>query len=166
VLTTGDYKPATQATQRELENIAKENELLGKGESVVAISADRHWMHIPEHAGVAASPDTRKDQRVADAIAAHLEEHLALLRGTDPVMLTIQGCPQPVIQTLVASMAPPPMPGATSGTPPPIPGETSGTALPPAGVGDAAGMPGMPQMPQMPTDPLSGEQMPMPAGVA
>lgn len=159
VLSTGRLEPATKATQRELENVAKENERIAKGEQVSALITDRHWLHIPEHASVGASPEARENPVVMQAIGAHIEEHAALLRQVDPVVLTMQGCPPEVLQALTASMAPPPQPGATGGTPPPQPGETSATGPGPLMPGaDAAGVP-VPNQPQLPQDPRTGERM-------
>ena len=156
VLTTGRLEPATQSTQRELENIAKENERLSKGEAAVALITDREWLHIPEHSAVAASPESRDVPEVVDAIRAHIEEHMANLKGKDPSLLAMQGAPPGLLQILTLPPAPPPMPG---GPPPPPPG---GVDLPPPPVTGAAEVP---NQPRMPTDPLTGQQAPTPAGL-
>lgn len=163
VLNTGRLEPATQSTQRELENIAKENELLAKGEQVFALITDREWLHIPEHSSVAASPEARKVPGLIEAIRAHVEMHMANLSTKSPTLLAMQGAPPQVVQLLMASMAPPPMPGGPpSGTGAPAPGAPSGT--PPMALD--AGAAQVPGQPRMPTDPLTGEESPMPPGMA
>jgi hypothetical protein len=160
VLSTGRLEPATRAAEREIENIAKENERLAKGEPVASLITDKHWLHIPEHASVGSSPEARENPAVIEAIAMHVEEHAALMRRVDPVVLTMQGCPPEVLNALMASMTPPPLPGATDGTVPPEAGPTDGTMPPPP---EAGGEPGMPSMPQMPNDPRTGERVAPPA---
>jgi hypothetical protein len=164
VLTTGRLDSATQATQRELENIARENEKLSKGEPVIAIPADRHWTHIPEHAAVAATPEARENPAISDGVGAHIQDHLLLMRNTDPVMLAIQGCPPELIQ-MVALTGPPPM----NGTPPPVAGATDATLPPEAGpVSESMPAPGAAleqAQPSMPTDPMTNQQMPAPGAV-
>jgi hypothetical protein len=156
VLSSGRLDPATKATERELENIAKENERLGKGEPVQALITDKHWLHIPEHASVGASPEAREQQGVMESVTVHVEEHAALMRQVDPVVLAMQGCPPEILQMLAATMTPPPLPGETDGTALSEGGATDGTmpAPPEAGAG-----PGMPNMPQMPNDPRTGERV-------
>ena len=160
VITTGKLDPATQSTQRELENIQKENERLGKGEPVMTIASDRHWLHLPEHAGVASSPEAREDEGIAEVLAMHIEEHLMMLRAADPILLAIQGCPPEIVQMVVMASQPM-LPPGTPGAPPP-----EGGGEPPSleeampGPESAAGMP---SLPQMPADPLTGEQMAPPA---
>jgi hypothetical protein len=166
LLQSGRLEPATQAAERERENISKENERLGKGEPVVSLITDRHDLHIPEHLGVVASPEARENAAIVQAATAHILEHAQHLRMVDPVILAIQGVKPEVMQAIAMSMAPPPMPGAGDGTPPPEGGETSGTPMPMdagAAAAEAAGMP-QPSMPEPPMNPLSGEAAPMPQG--
>jgi hypothetical protein len=158
VLNTGKVEPATKATQRELEAIARENERLSKGEPVVALATDRHWMHISEHMSVAATPEARENQAAVESLRIHvLEEHIPLLYQTPPALLIIQGAPPELVQAIAMSVAPPPLPGPTNGTAPPQGGDPS-VALAPTG-------PGEPAQPEPPADPLSGEAMPPMAGM-
>ncbi len=159
IINTGRLEPATQSAQREVENVTKENEKLGKGEPVVALITDRHWLHIPEHAAVAASPEARENAATVTALAAHVQEHAAFLRQMDPVLATAMGCPPQILQMIAMSMTPPPMPGDPSASPPGEPGATSASGeLPPAAIDPTGGV----QMPQQPMNPMTGERAPAP----
>lgn len=147
VLNTGKIEPAIKGTQREIEAIARENELLGRGEPVEALVTDRHWMHITEHLSVAATPEARENAAVVEALRVHvLEQHLPMLAEMSPAMLVLQGAPDPLVQALMAAQAPPPMPGAP-GEPPPGPGGGVPELAPPE--------PQQPNQPNMPVDPLA-----------
>lgn len=147
VLTTGKLDPATKGTQREIEAVARENELLGKGVPVEALVTDRHWMHITEHLSVAATPEARENAAVVEALRVHvLEQHMPMLAEMSPAMLVLQGAPQPLIQALMAAQAPPPMPGAPGEAPP-----EPGAEVP----GLAPSEPQQPNQPNMPVDPLA-----------
>lgn len=155
VVTTGRIEPATQAAQKELENVARENERLRNGQPVQALATDNHARHVPEHASILSTPEARENPAIVQQTLAHVQEHMALLNQADPVMLAIQGVNPAVIQMIAqAQMPPPPPPGAgappDAGGPPPAPGEEP----PPPGVmGD---VPGGPSMPVPPADPLTG----------
>jgi hypothetical protein len=170
LINTGKITPTTQSTERELENIAKENEKLGKGQPVSALITDRHWMHIPEHMGVASSPEARDNPQLIQAIQDHVEQHSQLLKQLDPAIALTMGCPPPLVQALAMSMAPPP--GATPGPgrppgagPGPEPGPPPSASLGPTPPG-AAGVPGQPNMPNQPKNPLTGEPVPAAAAPA
>jgi hypothetical protein len=159
VLNTGKLEPATQSAQREVENITKENEKLGKGEPVSALVTDRHWLHIPEHSAVGASPEARENPATIKALGIHLNEHGALLRSMDPVVAMAMGCPPEILQMLAMSMAPPPMPGDPSASPPGAPGASSASGdIAPPSIDPAGGT----QMPKMPKNPMTGERAPSP----
>jgi hypothetical protein len=153
VMTTGKIEPATQATQRELENIQKENERLSKGEPVMALITDRHWMHMPEHASVGSTPEFRDDpdSPQAQALTLHIEQHVMLFMQMSPLVAATMGCPPQLIQMLAMQQAPPALPPGPGGPP-----GDAGDALAPPNGGE------MPNQPQQPTDPLTGQQAPEP----
>jgi hypothetical protein len=158
VLSSGRLDPATRSMERELENIARENERLGKGEPVRALITDRHWLHLPEHGSVGASPefrDTPDDPKVVN-LTMHAEEHAALMRTMSPELAMMLGAPPELLQMLAATMTPPPLPGETDGTALSEGGATDGTMPAPP---EAGSEPGMPNMPQMPNDPRTGERV-------
>lgn len=157
VINTGRVDPATQATQKELENVARENERLRQGQPVQALASDNHARHLPEHFSVLSTPEARENPTIVANVLTHTQEHTALLRQTDPVLLAIQGVRPEVIQMLIQSQMPPALPGGP-GAPPAGP-EAPVEEPPPAAVmGD---VPGGPSMPTPPADPLTG-QAPVP----
>jgi hypothetical protein len=157
VVTTGRLEPATQATQRDLELIQKENEALGRGEVVPVLATDNHARHLPEHMSTLASPEARANPQAVSSTLEHVALHVNELRTGDPMILMLAGVPPDLIQAAQPpAVAPPGEPGATDGTEPGAPGETD-TTLP----GEEMAGP-VPGMPEMPTDPLSGEQMAAP----
>ena len=93
VMQTGRLEPVIEGEQAELMLIKDENEKLMKGEQVVAINTDDHLKHIMEHKVVLANTDARKDNKLAPATLAHIEEHINMLQTVNPVLLQILGQP-------------------------------------------------------------------------
>ena len=75
----------------ELLLIKSENERLMEGEEVMAAAIDAHRMHIMEHKAVLADPDLRKDADLARNVLGHIQQHIDLLRNTDPDLLMLLG---------------------------------------------------------------------------
>ena len=81
-----------------------ENEKISAGEIPQAIYSDNHVLHIKEHNTVGSSTDARENPQVIQAMLAHCQQHIDLLRNTDPELLQIlgqqplQGQPQPQSQ--------------------------------------------------------------------
>jgi len=152
VLSTGRLEPLMEGTQAELILIKNENEDLGAKKEVKAILTDNHAIHLDEHKSVLASTEARRDPELLKAVLDHMQEHIDLLRETDPVVLAL----------LKQQPAPPvgqPLPGA-----PGAPGAPMGPVAAPdiEGLDTAKPVekdkPNMPNMPSMPTNPLSGEK--------
>lgn len=140
VMTTGRLEPVYEGDQAELMLIRAENEKLRSGEpGVVAVATDKHPTHIEEHRCVMADPDTRSNPALIAATLAHINEHINLLRTTDPALLAMLG-----MQSLAGA---PMAPGA-------VPPEAGGTMT----TADVAAEGQMPSLPNMPTNPLTGEQ--------
>lgn len=149
VMTTGRLEPMIEGKQAELMNIRSENEELGEGKQQVAVFTDNHGLHIMEHKNVLASPDSRRNPKLVKVVTEHIQEHLNLLRGTDPVMLSLMGQNPP----------PPQAPAPGNGSKPPAPSgvpEQMASLLNPASSGPD--LPNMPNMPNPPTNPLTGER--------
>jgi hypothetical protein len=100
-------------------------------------------MHIAEHAGVLASPETRNDPVIVQAVLEHITMHENEVAASMPPPVGPDGLPLP--------------PGGSAGAPGEIP--TADAAPMPSGA------PGGPGMPNMPTNPASGEQAPIPGQV-
>jgi hypothetical protein len=139
VVTTGRHEPVTEGPSKEFNLIKSENEWLANGKLPQVLATDNHQLHIEEHKGVLASPETRENPQIVQSTLAHIEAHQA-------------------------ASVPPPSPGPPGGPGPP-PGSPSGGPgdLP---SGDPAPMPtgaaGQPGMPTMPKNPGTGEKAPMP----
>lgn len=140
VLDTGRLDVMTDETERELILIRGENDNMSEGKPAQALAIDQHIMHIKHHKTVLSDPDLRMDEMLSGLVLAHIQEHIDLLRTTDPGLLSIIG-EQPL--------------GPVGGTPPlPPEGDVNTSQAPemgpvgaPPGPGDLPGMPGMPQVP-------------------
>lgn len=175
VLNTGRLEPLFESEQAQLMLIRAENEALGDEKNkpqitqvpdpitqapmtkiistVKALMTDDHVLHIKEHQCVLASPEARANPMIVANVTAHLQEHIDLLKGGDPLLMTVLG--QPVLPP-----PPPPEEGGdggegAGGDKKPTDKPTDPTA-PKGAVGTADG--GEVEVASMPTNPLSGEQ--------
>ena len=112
LLDTGRSDALTQDLSNELLLINAENESLGRGETNVVMLDDNHALHIKIHKSVTSNIAARKDPAIVQAAQAHLDEHIRILRETDPVVLQALG------QTPLPPPQPMGMPGAPAGGPP------------------------------------------------
>jgi len=148
VMNTGNLDVMTEGTVSELETIRSENEMMANKQEVIAIATDHHNMHIKEHRCVLADPDLRKDPELLKNVLNHIQEHINLLRTTDPDLLMIiqeqplsppGGSPANQPQQMppnssmqganpaTMGMPPPPAPGLPSPASPPAPFDTMPT---------------------------------------
>lgn len=136
VVTTGRLEPVTEGPSKEYNNIKAENEWLGQGKIPLVLRIDNHALHIDEHRGVLASPETRNNPQIVGAVLQHITEHESLM--APPVSVGPDGQPLPPA---------PGGPGAAPGVPEePVPAS-----------GNGAGMP------SLPVNPGTGERAPLPA---
>lgn len=91
VIDTGQLDVMTEDTQSQLYLVKDENENLVSGEPVIAVFTDEHVLHIKEHSAVLSNPDLRFDPELVQRVTAHIQEHITLLRSTDPDTLAILG---------------------------------------------------------------------------
>lgn len=129
VINTGRLDATFEGEQNELMLIKSENERMLEGEDVQASALDAHKMHIVEHKSVIADPDLRSDPNLTAKANAHIQQHIDLLRTTDPDLLQLIGetplhPPQPP-----PGMEVPPPPGSPQGGPP-MPQKPFPTMLP------------------------------------
>ncbi len=104
VIETGRLSSFTDKSLRSQFLIVEENEKLVKSEPVVAMVTDMHMEHIQEHSTVLSDPELRFDPELVSRVTAHIQEHIELLRTSDPDLLMSlgqqplapQGAPQPV----------------------------------------------------------------------
>ena len=156
VIATGRLEPLIEGKQAELLNIKSENEHLADGDVPDAVVTDQHVLHIQEHKVVLSSPEARAVPEVVEAVTAHMQAHIELLKS-DPVLLKLLG--QEPLQ--VPAELPPPPGGA------PAIGEPSAmgnAGLPMSEMGEALTSPSdispaqSANLPAMPANPLTGEQ--------
>ena len=153
VLNTGSLDVLDEYEQNELLLIRAENENLAQGQPVTALAIDEHISHIKEHRGVLADPDMRRDPELVQNTLAHINEHIQLLRTTDPALLSILG-EQPLGPAGGSPPAPPPPNAQVNGSKPP----NAGPIAPPQSAPPPPGMPRIPKPPQIPQP--GGPQMP------
>lgn len=153
---TGRLDPMTEALSNQLLMISEENEALAEGTAVPVTLTDDHRLHLKEHPGVGASMEQRLNDKVMEALQAHIAEHIKILRETDPAILLAIG------QQPLAPAGPPGMPPGPGGPPPPgaPPGPEAAEPAAPAPQDAAAGV----NMPSMPTNPATGEDFQPAAG--
>jgi len=90
IMNTGQLDMMTNAANDEITLIQSENERLVDGSMrIMALATDDHTLHINEHKGVVGDPDLRQDAELVARTLAHIEEHLTLLRETDPDLLVM-----------------------------------------------------------------------------
>ena len=160
VLQTGKLEPLTEGATKQLLTIREENEAMAEGNTpVMAIIGQNHPLHISEHLDAIGSPSSQSDPGAVGRVLAHVEEHAMLWRTADPLILAACNVP------------PPPMPlGLMPGVPPgaPVPPTEAGPGgiPPPQGPMPQGVAQAQPRQPQMPVNPQTGEQAPMPMGMA
>jgi hypothetical protein len=68
-----------------------ENEAMLNGEPVMAMVTDDHLRHINSHKSVLDDVRLRRDMDLVGRVTAHMQEHIDLLRSTDPQFLQTMG---------------------------------------------------------------------------
>jgi hypothetical protein len=162
VISSGNLDTATEDLQRQDLLIRAENEMLVSGEKPMAIAVDDHAAHIMDHRGVLSDPDLRKDALLVQNTLTHIQEHIELLKSTDPNLLmligqqSLQAPPVPEGQ----AMNPGELPPGTEGNPAltgmtgqtVVPGQTGGQPAPEMmgpGLPSNQNLPKIPQAPDL-----------------
>lgn len=91
VLNTGNLDLMIEGTMNEMDSIRDENEMLIKGGNPLAVALDHHALHIREHRDVISNQELRQDPDLVQRTLNHIQEHLDLMRTTDPDLLAIIG---------------------------------------------------------------------------
>lgn len=107
VLQTGNLQPMIHGETSELLLIADENEKISAGEIPNAIYSDNHVLHIKEHNTVGSSTEARENPEIIQAMLSHCQQHIDLLRNTDPELLQILG--QQPLQPKATNIQPQPV---------------------------------------------------------
>lgn len=148
VINTGSLDSVTEDAQSQLLLVKGENEKLVQLQPIHALAIDQHQLHIQEHAAILSDPDLRTDQQLSAAVLAHIQEHIDLLRNTDPDLLMLTG--QQALQ-----------PHQQPGQPPGPQGGPPQGALPAPGPKDGNPM-AQPPQPGSPPDSVQGPGMASP----
>lgn len=109
VINTGNLDTMYEGTESELLLIKQENERLMDGANPIVSPIDAHKLHILEHKAVLADPDLRQEPNLVKTVMDHIEDHLNMLKQTDPSLLSLIG-EQPI-----ASPPAPAPPGGPQG---------------------------------------------------
>jgi len=107
VLQTGNLQPMIHGETSELLLITDENEKISAGEVPNAIYSDNHVLHIKEHNTVGSSTEARENPEIIQAMLSHCQQHIDLLRNTDPELLQILG--QQPLQPKATNIQPQPV---------------------------------------------------------
>jgi len=91
VLNTGNLELLTEGIMNEMDTIRDENENLIRGGEPIAISIDDHVLHINEHKDVISNQKLRQDPDLVARTLKHIQDHIDLMRTTDPDLLAIIG---------------------------------------------------------------------------
>ena len=151
VLTTGNLDVLIENEFNENLLIKDENERLINGEEIIAIALDKHDLHIREHRAVLSSQEMRRDQDLVERTLAHIQEHIDLLKNTDPALIQLIR-----EQPLAPPQGPPQGPPAPEAAPP---GSEQMMANPEAqSVAVADQMQGLPTPAGDPNQPVTAEQ--------
>lgn len=126
VVETGQLEVMTEDTTSQLNLIRGENEYLVEGQEVMAVFTDDHILHIKDHSAVLNDPDLRRDVALIQRVSAHIQEHIQLLKNTDPNLLQILGQ-----NPLPPDQAPQGPPGPQQGQAPQGPGPDMGGMMEP-----------------------------------
>lgn len=85
VIETGSLEPAFEHEEAEMHLIKEENEALYRGEIPQALWSDNHALHIPEHLSLLSNLESRKNDKIVNAVRQHVEQHQKLTPPPPPV---------------------------------------------------------------------------------
>lgn len=157
VLNTGNLNVATDAKFDNSVLIISENEGMMRGEVQQAIWSEKHSQHIQKHMEVLNDSELKKDPQLVQLVLEHVQEHVNLLRTTDPILLSYIGeqpaPPAPNPQNVGQQGQPQSqMPQGSENAPMQTPQQSTPEGLPtppePAGVKEGI----LPEMPTKPED--------------
>lgn len=155
VLNTGRLDVMTDSQTTEAMLVKAENEKLVDGTvDPIAIATDDHAFHIREHKYVLSDPELRRDPQLVAKTLNHIQEHLNLLRTTDPDLLAINQ-----EQPLGPAGGSPVTPGNAAPAQPNKQGSNLDQIMANPNAQNVANIPGasgLPSMPEPPVDPQTG----------
>jgi hypothetical protein len=89
IIHTGNLNALTENSVHEDLLMKAENETLIKGEAPVAVFTENHQAHIEFHRSVLFDPELKKDPELVARVQEHIQQHINLLRTTDPQLLML-----------------------------------------------------------------------------
>lgn len=90
VITTGKLESMINGQVNDLIFVKDENErLLNNDGPVSALSIDPHIIHLQEHRSLLSDTSLRHDPDLVKRVMAHIQDHMDLLKTTDPAMLKV-----------------------------------------------------------------------------
>ena len=125
VMNYGKLETMTDGIDRQLLLIRDENERMLNSEKASAIYTDAHALHIKEHRDILSDTELRKDPQLVQLVLDHIQEHIELLKGTDPATLNMLG--EQSLQPAPAPNQAPPQEQPTDGS---LNGQTAETLQP------------------------------------
>jgi hypothetical protein len=150
VLTTGRLDSLYEHETSQIMLIRSENEDLSDGKKPIAVITDQHKLHIQEHSTVLDSPEARSNPQIVELVTAHIQEHIQLLRTTDPALLQLLGeQPLPPSPAPGSQLPPGPQQQANGPQGPQLPNQLNPTP-PVVQQAQQIKQPSMPNLPQMP----------------
>lgn len=163
VMNVGKLDVINEGPQAELLLIKGENEKMVSGEKVIALAVDDHKNHILEHKSVLADPDLRQDPSLVQLVLDHVQQHIELLRDTDPDLLGLLGQQplQPQQGQAPGPQGPPPPQGGGGASGPMVPPEQGQTGI--QNNGETVTGPGIEagvNMPNIPKPPAPFDNLP------
>lgn len=154
VLATGNLESMYEHETSQMLQIRSENEDLSDGKQTLAVLTDKHKLHIQEHATVLDSPEVRTNPEIVKAVTDHIQQHIGLLKTTDPALLQLlgeQSLAQPPQQNALAPQNGPIPPGhGQAGGPTPGAQQMLNATSPVVQQAQHIKEPGMPAMPNLP----------------
>lgn len=159
IVNSGKLEVATENLEHEFLTIRAENERLVAGEQIIATIVDNHKKHIIGHKAVFSDPEARLDANLMKRATDHIQEHLNLLRNTDPnLLMLLDEQPLPP-QPAPEGQAPPPSEVIPNAQQTPMAGQPEGPGqLPPEISGP--GLDGSQRLPNIPSPPPPFNNMP------
>jgi hypothetical protein len=86
---TGNLNALTENTVHEEMLMKAENESIINGETPMAVFTENHKEHIDFHRAVLFDPELKKDAELVGRVQEHIQQHIMLLRTTDPDLLML-----------------------------------------------------------------------------
>jgi len=140
--------------------MARENDLISKGQVPPVRALDKHAQHIKKHMETTANPATREDDAVESAQQEHIQWHIEMLRTVDPALLqmigetplpAVPGVPDSSLGAAPGGIPPGAMPPADGAPPEAMQGGPMADLM----AGNPAAMPNLPQPPPGAPPPLA-----------